>query len=53
MRSAKMSFWYLIYIQIAITTGFGNKFETLNKILKLLQGNYSEPVKTAGDDFRW
>ena len=53
MQSAKMSFWYLISIQMAITTRFSNKFETLNKILKLLQGKYSESVEAAGDGCRW
>jgi hypothetical protein len=53
LRAAEMSFWYLISVQIAITTRFGNKFETLKKILKLLQGNYSEPFETASDGYRW
>ena len=44
LRAAEMSFWYLISVQSAITTRFGNKFETSKKILKLLQDNYSEPV---------
>ena len=53
LRAAEMSFQYLISVQIAITTRFANKFETSNKILKLLQGNYCEPVEAASDGCRW
>jgi hypothetical protein len=52
LRAAKTSFWYLISVQSAITTRFGNKFETSKKILKLLQGKYSEPAETASDGCR-
>ena len=53
LRSAEMSFCYLISVQIAITTRFGNKFEASKKILKLLQDNYPELVEAVNDGCRW